>query len=134
METQSVLFNNSSKMPEGLYLELMNKLKIDFNEVNKPKREVVVIHKSIAKTIVMTKIELQQSIIKNSVDWLYREEILLNLPTNNYVALKDLCRRRKLPVMKLNPKWIANEALISQSNINREELRRNFGGPGFFHF
>ena len=134
METQTVLFNNSSQMPEGLYIELMNKLKIDFNEI-KPKREVIVIHKSVAKTIAMTKIELQQSIIKNSAEWLDREEILLNLPTRmyHYIALKDLCHRRGLPVMKLNPRWVANEALIAQSNVSREELRHSFSSPGFFH-
>ena len=135
METQTVLFNNSNQMPEGLYIELMNKLKIDFNDNTKPKREVIVIHKSVAKTIAMTKIELQQAIIKGSIGWLDREEILLNLPTRkyDYVALKDLCHRRGLPFMKLNPRWVANEALIAQSNVSREELRHSFSSPGFFH-
>jgi hypothetical protein len=39
METQSILFDNKEKIPNGLYVELMNALKKDFsapkNKINK---------------------------------------------------------------------------------------------------
>jgi hypothetical protein len=41
METQALLYARSAEIPEGLYLELMNKLKLDFD--NKPKVRIVLI-------------------------------------------------------------------------------------------
>ena len=38
METQNFLYDNSSKIPEGLYIELMNKLKIDFENKESEKK------------------------------------------------------------------------------------------------
>ena len=133
METQNLLHQRSSEIPEGLYIDLMNKLKVDFDN-DKPKKQIIVIHKSIAKTIACTKCELIQQIIKKSVDWTDREEILLNLPLKSYSELKNFCcRRHGLPTMKLNPRWAENEVLIEQNHIQRNELRRGINSPGFFH-
>ena len=52
METQNYLFSNSKEIPEGLYIELMNKLKIDF-ESTKKEKSVLIINKSISKVISM---------------------------------------------------------------------------------
>ena len=50
-ETQSFLFEHSAELPEGLYIELMNKLKIDFDkkETEQPKLSVVVIDRNIPR-------------------------------------------------------------------------------------
>jgi len=42
METQNVLFRRSSEIPEGLYLELMNSLKIDFENNQRPIKVIIV--------------------------------------------------------------------------------------------
>ena len=138
METQNLLHSRSDEMPEGLYIDLMNKLKIDFDQNKAEKNtKIVIIHKSIAKTIACTKIELQQKIITASVNWIDREEILLNLPTrgreNCYHGLKEFCKRRGLSTMKLNPRWVYNEAIIQTTNIDRNNLRRLANSPGIFH-
>ena len=39
METQNLLHSRSNEIPEGLYIELMNKLKIDFE--NRPKQIII---------------------------------------------------------------------------------------------
>jgi len=138
METQNLLHQRSDEMPEGLYIDLMNKLKIDFDQ-NKAenKTQIIVIHRSIAKNIACTKIELQQKIITASINWLDREEILLNLPTRGrgtcYSGLKELCQRRGLSTMKINPRWVANEAIIQETIIQRNDLRRAANSPGIFH-
>ena len=51
MNTQSFLFENSSKIPEGIYIELMNKLKLDFE---KNETTVMIENRSLRKEIETT--------------------------------------------------------------------------------
>ena len=126
METQHLLFSRSGDIPEGLYLELMNKLKIDF-DTTKTKTQVIVINKSIAKTVAASKKELVESVITRSVNWEDREEVLIKINRMSYWELKDFCITRQVPTMKINPRWAQQELLIGQSQVNRELLR----GRGF---
>ena len=118
METQSVLHARSDEIPEGLYLELMNKLKIDFT--NEKKHTIIVINKNIAKTVLMSKSELHQQIIKSSVSWEDREEVLLKLPGMSYWRMKDFATERKLLFMKVNKRWKEQERIIEANRLTRE--------------
>ena len=68
MNTVALLQDNSDKIPEGLYLDLMNKLKLDFDDKAKlidPSNvpEVVVINRNINKMIVMSRAEMVAKLI-----------------------------------------------------------------------
>ena len=117
METQSLLFSRSSDVPEGLYVELMNKLKIDFE--NKSKNVVIVINKSIAKTVVSSKKELIENVIKKSINWEDRENVLIKINRMSYYDLKEFCITRQVPIMKINPRWARQQQIIEKSNIDR---------------
>jgi hypothetical protein len=44
MNTQNILFNNADKIPEGVYLQLMNALKLDFEQppvIKTPQRQLI---------------------------------------------------------------------------------------------
>ena len=60
MNTVTLLESRSSEMSEGLYLELMNNLKIDFDSGSK--KTIVVIQKGIPEWIICTKQKLRCSI------------------------------------------------------------------------
>ena len=124
METQNYLFSNSKEIPEGLYIELMNKLKIDF-ESTKKEKSVLIINKSISKNVVSSKKELIESIIKCSVDWEDREEVLIKINRMCYSVLKDYCISRGVPVMKVNPRWIEQERLMENQGTQVDFFRRN---------
>lgn len=133
METQSLLFARSDEMPEGLYLELMNKLKIDFE--NKPviKKEVLIINASLPRYIQIKKVDLIQLIVKESIDWDDREEILLKLTSKiSMYDVKSICYNKQIPVTHLNPRWVKQQELIianQQVNNNTTRVLRNIA-PG----
>ena len=112
MNTQSFLFENSAEFPEGLYLKLMNTLKLDFD--NQPDNlKIVCIDYSTPRTVVIRKKELKENIIKASIDWPDREEILLKLITMSVIDLKALCVKTKLPTMKANPRYTEQSQVIA---------------------
>ena len=120
MNTSSILFDRSREIPEGLYLELMNSLKKDFYG----EQIIFVVNKSIPSKIVMSRDDLIQQIIKNSTNWVDREEILLKITKKRgmlYHQLKELCVERHLPIMKDNPRWVKQEEIAIQT---RDEMRR----------
>jgi hypothetical protein len=129
METQRILFENSKDIPEGLYIELMNKLKIDFDKA-KTEKSVLVINKSVAKHILYSKKELIEKVITCSVDWEDREDALIKINRMSYWKLKEYCISRGLGIMKVNPRWIEQERLIRLSGFDRELLRSRFFSPG----
>ena len=122
METQGLLFSRSSDLPEGLYLELMNKLKIDFE--NK-KTCVVVVNKSIAKTVLSSKKELVESVITRSLNWEDRENVLIKINRMCYWELKDFCISRQVPIMKINPRWVKQQEIIKNSGVDRSFFTGN---------
>ena len=123
MNTQNLLFERSSEMPEGLYIELMNKLKIDFSG-NKEKNTIVVL-KSIPKHVQMTKQEMIQQIVKESVGWEDREAILMYITQKRLCIsdLKNICMTRKLATMKINRKWVEQEEMLAARPGLRELLK-----------
>ena len=124
MNTQSLLFERSGEIPEGLYVDLMNKLKIDFvnSEQERPKTVVIILSKSLPRRVLMSKQELVQQIIKASVDWEDREEILCFITKKRimYSELQELCSARTLPIMKVNPRWAEQHAILSRNAGARE--------------
>ena len=122
METQSVLFSHSSELPEGLYLELMNKLKIDFE--NK-KTCIIVINKSIAKTVLSSKKELVENVITRSLNWEDRENVLIKINRMSYWELKEFCITRQIPIMKINPRWARQQEIIQRSGVDRSFFTAN---------
>jgi len=129
METQRILFENSKQIPEGLYVELMNKLKIDFDNV-KTEKSVLVINKSIAKQVLSSKRELIEKVITCSINWEDREDALIRINRMSYWDLKAYCISRGLAIMKVNPRWAEQERLIQRSGMDRELLRSRSFSPG----
>jgi hypothetical protein len=126
MNTQEILFKNSAQMPEGLYIDLMKALKIDFEDHQKDKVDkVLIITNSLPRTISMTKKELILSIIAKSVDWEDRQEVLLSMNDLRYDQLKELCISRRIATMKLNARWVHQQNLIMSQNVDLQWLRRN---------
>ena len=105
MNTQRVIFERSSEIPEGLYLELMNKLQLDYHDVNQHKIKVLIINRSFPRTVLMNKNELLENIIKKSIDWEDRTEVLVNIIKMSWNTLRNFCKSRDLPTMKENIKW-----------------------------
>ena len=128
METQNLLHERSAEVPEGLYIELMNKLKKDFDNAKKEVK-IVVINRTIPKFIMATKIEIREIIIKASVDWPAREDTLIKINKMNYYELRKFCDSRKINIMKINPRWSNQETIINTHNINRELLTGRLFSP-----
>jgi hypothetical protein len=110
MNTQNLLHDRSSEIPEGLYLELMNKLKIDFDQKQQSegnKTKVVILNRSIPCTIARSKQELIVEIVKNSVDWVDREEILLKVSNKRvmFCEIKNIAITHHISTRKQNPRW-----------------------------
>jgi hypothetical protein len=124
MNTQNLLHERSADIPEGLYIDLMNRLKIDFESEKTKETKVIVINRLLPSRISMTKYELLQQIIKNSVDWADREEILASLPRIAYFKLKELSIVRGLPVMKENPRWVAQRDTLARNRELRDMMSR----------
>lgn len=124
METQNFLFSNSKEIPEGIYIQLMNKLKIDF-ESSKSEKSVLIINRSIAKNVLSSKKELIEKIIKCSVDWEDREDVLIKINRMSYWVLKDYCISRGVPILKVNPRWIEQERLIQNHGTPIHLFRTN---------
>jgi hypothetical protein len=129
METQNLLHERSADIPEGLYLELMNKLKKDFDN-NKKTVNFIIINKSIAKLVACTKIELRENIIKASIHWEDREEVLIKIIKMCYHELRKFCKLRDVQTLKINPRWQSQETLIQNSGIDRALLRDRDFSPG----
>ena len=110
METQNCLYSNSKEIPEGLYIELMNKLKIDFEQKQQSegnKTKVVVLNRSIPCSIARSKQELIVEIVQKSVDWTDREEILLKVSNKRIMfgEVKNIALRHNINIVKQNPRW-----------------------------
>jgi len=115
METQNLLFRNSYQIPEGLYVALMNKLKIDFDESKIVKQtNVIIVNQPLPKKIVLNKADMIEQIIKASINWPDREELLLKIYKMSFKSLKKLCIDNSLPIMKSNP-------YFEQQRIFRDE-------------
>jgi len=110
MNTQNLLHDRSSEIPEGLYLELMNKLKIDFDQKQQSegnKTKVVILNRSIPCTIARSKQELIVEIVQKSVDWTDREEILLKVSNKRimFSEVKNIAINHHISTIKQNPRW-----------------------------
>jgi hypothetical protein len=133
MNTSMLLFQRSAEMPEGLYLELMNNLKKDFDNVETappPVRQIIIINKNIPRIIAMRKDELLEQVIKNSHNWIDRDNFLVQITNRRYSwwMLRELCVKNNLPIMKENPKWIEQEEIMNRNAGFRHEMRR--ASPG----
>ena len=126
MNTQSFLFEHSSELSENLYLELMNKLKLDFD--GKQSVKIIVVTKNPPKFISLTKSQLIKSIIVASVSWEDREDVLKTIITSSFKELKDLCKSRSLTTMKINPSYQAQCSAISDisEKYSNEWIDRTF--------
>jgi hypothetical protein len=94
----------------------MNNLKLDFEENQKVR--VVVIDKSINRTVFMNKKELLQHVIENSKEWEDRETVLIGIIQMSWFQLKDFCKSRKLSFMKENPRWTRQNSVLTNSQIS----------------
>jgi hypothetical protein len=90
MNTQSYLFDVKESIPEGIYLELMNKLKIDFD--NPPPKKV--------KPVPYKKSELLIIIGQKSITWTNRDIVLSQIAKLNMTQLKSWCKRNNIPITK----------------------------------
>jgi hypothetical protein len=108
METQKYLFEHSAELPEGLYLELMNKLKIDYDNPVAPVVQTVVktVYLSISKWVPKNRADFLQMIIDKTVDYPNRDEILKRTVTMQVYQLRRYCQTNSWDVTKLNPKWV----------------------------
>ena len=88
MNTQSYLFEIKESLPDGIYLELMNKLKLDFD--NPPQHKV--------KMVPYKKNELLMLIGQKSVNWSNRDLILAQVAKYNMVNLKNWCNTNGVPI------------------------------------
>ena len=110
MNTQNLLHERSSEIPEGLYIELMNKLKIDFDQKQQSegnKTKVVVLNRSIPCSIARSKQELIVEIVQKSIDWTDREEILLKVSNKRimFSEVKNIAITHHISTIKQNPRW-----------------------------
>ena len=119
MNTQNYLFENSDKVPEQLYVELMNKLKMDFDSPL-----VVVIDKLVPSTVVCKKTELVQRIMQKSKTWNDREDVLQKIVTMSHRELKKLCDARSIGTMKPNPKYTRQYQTILKLKEHAESSQR----------
>ena len=103
METQKYLFEHSAELPEGLYLELMNKLKIDYDN---PVTKTVYVYQ-VARYIPKNKSDLLQMIIDKTINFPDREAILKRIVKMKVIQLIRYCQQNLWDVSKLNPKWVA---------------------------
>ena len=127
------MYSNSDKIPEGLYLQLMNSLKIDFDKPPTQTR-IIVLNRSIPRIISMNKYDLLQQVIVNSKTWTDREEVLMKINRMTYHELKEFSVSRNLPVSKENPRWVRQQVIMSRNNVNMGEMRSNLTSPGVVVF
>ena len=128
MNTQTLLFERSADIPEGLYIELMNRLKLDFEKKKETVKHVaIIINKGIPKFIQMAKKDMIQSIVKASVNSKNREEILLKLVSRvSMDEVKNICMDHQLSTMVINPRWTRQQELIANHptlNLNNHFFR-----------
>ena len=102
VETQKYLFEHSAELPEGLYLALMNKLKIDYdNGVVK-----IVYRYPIKQYVQMNKSDMLQMIIDETIGYPDRDNILKRIVIMTAIQLRRYCRTNSWEVTKKNPKFI----------------------------
>ena len=107
MNTQNLLHDRSSEIPEGLYIELMNKLKIDFDQNQQTKTKILIINKSLPTVIARSKHELIIEIVQKSSEWNDCEEVLLKISNKRvmFSEVKKICITHGIKVSKQNPRW-----------------------------
>ena len=107
MNTQNILHDRSSEIPEGLYLELMNKLKIDFDQAQSNNTKILIINKSVPKVIARSKHELIIEIVQKSSEWNDCEEVLLKISNKRvmFSEVKKICITHGIKITKQNPRW-----------------------------
>jgi hypothetical protein len=125
METQTLLFSRSSEIPEQLYIELMNKLKIDFEKREKTenKTNILVINRCVPQTVPVKKHELIQAIVVASVNWEDREDILKEI-TQRIILMSrvvEICKEHNIPTRKQNPRWEHQRELLN--HVGNPSLR-----------
>ena len=120
MNTQSFLFENSGSMPEQIYIELMNKLKLDFEKKALDKElSVVVIDRNIPETVVICKKILIDELIKksetfeNRIDMPDRTQFIIDLLKKDFAEIRGLCKKHRIPISKQNPNWKRQEEAIT---------------------
>jgi hypothetical protein len=118
-ETQSFLFEHSAELPEGLYIELMNKLKIDFDkkEIEQPKLSVIVIDRNIPSYIAIKKKVLIDLLITKSETFEHRTQFIQELMRKDYRAIKLLCKIHNIDTQKENPNWKRQSAAVTKLKI-----------------
>ena len=123
---QSYMFENSEKFTNEVYIELMAKLQIDYN--NRNKQEVVIINRSVSSQIVMKKKDMIKYLITESITWqdktikinywnrhqepclfcfpadreLFIQKLISGLGVNN---IKDIFKQIHQGYMVPNPRW-----------------------------
>jgi len=102
VETQKYLFEHSAELPEGLYLALMNKLKIDYD--NGPVK--IVYAYPIKRYVPMNKADIFQMIIDKTIGYPDRENILKRVVVMTAMQLRRYCRTNSWELIKKNPKFI----------------------------
>jgi len=102
VETQKYLFDHSAELPEGLYIELMNKLKIDFD--NGPTK--IVYAYPIKRYIKMNKADILHMILDKITDYPDKDEIIKHIMVANVAALTRYCNVKHWGTTKKNPKFI----------------------------
>jgi hypothetical protein len=119
-ETQSFLFEHSAELPEGLYIQLMNKLKIDFDkkETEEPKLSVVVIDRNIPEYIAIKKKVLIDSLIKKSETFENRTQFIQELMRKDYYSIKALCKVHNIDTQKENPNWKRQSEAVRSLRAN----------------
>ena len=119
MNTQNLLHERSADIPEGLYIDLMNKLKIDFEtkEEKSEKQTLIVVRPSLPSRIQLTKEAMIKNIIIASINWENREEILLKITKKRLFIddLKKICDEKGLPTMGVNPRWVEQQRILSEN-------------------
>jgi hypothetical protein len=101
METQRHLFEHSAEIPEGLYLDLMNKLKLDFD-----KPPTIVYRNKLPQWIPMNKSDMLQMIIDKTNDYPDKNNIIKRAIAMRVHTLKRFCLTNDWYTFKKNPKYI----------------------------
>jgi len=96
MNTQTYLFDNKESIPNGLYVDLMNKLKLDFETAPK---------KKVPHYLPMNKTDILLAIGQHSINWANRDVVLAQVAKKDLRHLKSFCKSNGIDTKKVNPEW-----------------------------
>jgi len=94
MNTQSYLFENKETIPDGLYVDLMNKLKLDFDTAPK---------KKVPYYINMLKSELLINVGQHNRN--LHEDTRTEIVHMDVKQLRKFCKENHLETKKRNPEY-----------------------------